>query len=157
MMKSPKRLLIGLATFLIGVLAAAVWSNYLGRRVWSPRVFAWRNPLRQPPEIDLAPDCPLLISDPRYYSFAAIGSSVGGVLRFDITNRSNEPVHSYVCRYYSPVIVANGGYGSHPEGGLLPEQSCEGSISAQEYAPLTLTIDFVQFANGDRCFAKAEK
>lgn len=37
-MKSPKRLLFGLATFLIGVLAAAVWSNYLGRRVWSPRV-----------------------------------------------------------------------------------------------------------------------
>jgi hypothetical protein len=66
-MKSPKRLLIGLATFLIGVLAAAVWSNYLGRRVWSPRVFAWRNPLRHLPEIDLAPDCPLLISNPRYF------------------------------------------------------------------------------------------
>jgi hypothetical protein len=154
-MKRPKRLLIALATFLLGVLAAAVWSNYLGRRVWSPRVFTWRNPLRQPPKIDLASDCPLLISNPRYYSFAAIGSSVGGELRFDITNRSNNLVHSYNFRYYSPVRWGNGGYGSHPEGGLLPEQSHQNAISAHQYAPLTLTIDFVQFANGDTWFSNS--
>jgi hypothetical protein len=116
-MKYPKRLLIALATLLTGVLAVAAWSNYLGRRVWSPRVFAWRNPLRESPEIDLAPDCPLLISDPRYYSFVAIGSSVGGVLRFDVVNESSKPIHSYYCRYYSPARLGNGGYGSHPLGG----------------------------------------
>jgi hypothetical protein len=153
MMKYPKRLQIGLVTFLIGVLAAAVWSKHLGQRVWSPRVFAWRNPLRQPPKIDLASGCPLLISNPRYYSFVAIGTSIGGVLRFDITNKSNKLVHSYDCRYYSPVPVGNGGYGSHPEDGLSPATSREDSISAHEYAPLTLTIDFVQFADGDTWFS----
>ena len=147
-MKYPRWLLIGLLIFIIGVLSAAIWSAHLGRRVWSPRVFAWRNPLRQPPQIDLRPDSPLLISNPRYYSFTSFGSAVGGVLRFDVTNRSNKLVHSYDCRYYSPVPVGNGSYGSHPEEGLLPGQSRDDSISAHEFAPLTLTIDFVQFADG---------
>src|SRR5258705_11151308 len=122
-MKYTMRLLILLFTFTIGSLCAALWSAHLGKRVWSPRVFAWRNPLRQTPKIDLRPDSPLLISNPRYYSFMSIGSAVGGVLRFDITNKSNKVVHSYQCRYYSPVPVGNGAYGSQPEEGLLPGQS----------------------------------
>jgi len=77
----------------------------------------------------------------------AVGSGVGGELRFAITNRSNKTIHSYECRYYSPVSVGNGGYGNQPEA-LLPGQSIEDSISTHEYAPLTLTIDFVQFADG---------
>src|ERR1700694_829063 len=98
-MKYTKRLLIALLTFIIGSLCAAIWSAHLGTRVWSPRVFAWRNPLRQPPKIDLRPDSPLLISNPRYYSFTSIGSGVGGELRFEVTNRSDKLVHSYQCRY----------------------------------------------------------
>ena len=154
-MKYTRRLLITLLTFIIGILSAAIWSAHLGKRVWSPRVFAWHNPLRQPPKIDLQPDSPLLISNPRYYSFMSIGSGVGGVLRFDITNRSNKTVHSYDSRYYSPVPVGNGSYGSHPEEGLLPGQSRDDSISAHEYAPLTLTMDFVQFADGTTWFSSS--
>jgi hypothetical protein len=147
------RPLIALLTLIIGILSAGIWSAHLGKRVWAPRVFAWRNPLRQPPQIALQPDSPLLISNPRYYSFMSIGSGVGGVLRFEVTNKSNKVVHSYQCRFYSPVSVGNGAYGAQPDGGLLPGQSRDDSISAHEYAPLTLTIDFVQFADGTTWFS----
>src|SRR5205085_7865622 len=126
-------LLVALVVFTTGVLVAAKASNSLGKQVWSSHVFAWRNPLRPPPKIDLRPDSPLIISNPRYYAFMSIGSAVGGVLRFDVTNRSNKSIHSYDCRYYSPVPVGNGSYGSQPEG-LLPGQSRDDSISADEYA-----------------------
>jgi hypothetical protein len=85
----------------------------------------------------------------------SIGFAVGGVLRFDITNKSNKLIHSYDCRYYSPVLVGNGSYGSQPEEGLLPGESRADFISAHEYAPLTLTIDFVQFADGTTWFSNS--
>src|SRR5213594_1274339 len=154
-MKYTRRLLIALLTFIIGVFSAAIWSADLGKRVWSPRVFAWRNPLRQLPGIELQADCPLLITNPRYYSFVSIGSAVGGVLTFDVTNSGNKIVHSYDLRYYSTVPVGNGSYGTQPDGGLLPGQSHHGSISAHEYAPLTVTIDFVQFADGTMWLASS--
>ncbi|MDQ2854770.1 MAG: hypothetical protein M3R68_00455, partial [Acidobacteriota bacterium] len=78
-MRYARLLLVAPLTFTIGVLGTAMWSAHLGKRVWSPRVFAWRNPLRQTPQIDLQPDSPLLISNPRYYSFMSVGSGVGGV------------------------------------------------------------------------------
>jgi hypothetical protein len=147
------RLLVALLIFATGVLSVAKRSDHFGKQVWAPRVFEWRNPLRRSPQIDLQPDSPLLITRPDYYSFMSIGSGVGGVLRFDIANRSNKAVHSYDCRYYSPVPVGNGSYGSQPEEGLLPGRSRDDSISAHEYAPLTLTIDFVQFADGTTWFS----
>ena len=153
-MKTRALLLVALVFFTAGVLIAARASNSLGKQVWSPDVFAWRNLLRQAPKIDLRPDAPLLISNPRYYSFMSIGSAVGGVLRFEVTNGSNKTIHSYDCRYYSPVPVGNGSYGSEPEG-LLPGRSRTDSISANEYAPLTLTIDFVQFADGTTWFSNS--
>jgi hypothetical protein len=85
----------------------------------------------------------------------SIGSGIGGVLRFEVANGSNKVIHSYDCRYYSPVPVGNGSYGSNPEEGLLPGQSRDDSISAHEYAPLTLTIDFVQFADGTTWFSNS--
>jgi len=146
---------IVLVALVAGVLIAAKASNSLGKQVWSPRVFAWRNPLRASPKIDQRPDSPLIISDPRYYSFTSIGYGVGGVLRFEVTNRSNKVIHSYDCRYYSPVPVGNGSYGTQPDDGLSPGQSHDDSISAHEYAPLTLTIDFVQFADGTTWFSNS--
>ncbi|MGH9906012.1 MAG: hypothetical protein ACRD8U_10590 [Pyrinomonadaceae bacterium] len=77
-MKYTKPLLIALVTFNFGLLSASIWFGSLGKRRWSSRVFAWPNPLRQPPKIDLRPDSPLLISNARYYSFMSIGSAVGG-------------------------------------------------------------------------------
>src|SRR5207237_3777249 len=100
-MKYATRLLVILGALVIGIVVTAACSKHLGRRVWSPSVFAWRNPLRESPKIEVDSGSPLLISNPRYYSFVALGSSVGGVLRFDITNRSNKVVHSYDCRYSS--------------------------------------------------------
>src|SRR6185295_15059596 len=152
-MKHTRRLLTALLTFIIGVVSASIWSAHLRQSISSPRVFVWRNPLREPPRINIAFDSPLAISNPRYYSSMALGSGVGGELRFAITNRSNKTIHSYQCRYSSPVPVGNGGYGSQPEAGLLPGQSNEDSISTHEYAPLTLTIDFVQFADGTTWFS----
>ncbi len=93
-MKAAKPL--SLALLGLGVLGIAAWSARLGRRVWSPRVFAWRNPFRRPPNISVQPDSPLLITNPRYYSFASFGSAIGGVLRFDVVNRSSKPIHSFM-------------------------------------------------------------
>jgi hypothetical protein len=150
-MKNAKHLLIALLSLGVGALTTAGCSAHIGQRVWSPHVFAWRNFLRQPPKIDYQTDAPLLITNPRYYSFMSIGSGVGGVLRFDIINRSDKPIHSYDCRWYSPNQMGNGAYGAwgNPqEASLLPTQSTEGAISAHEYFELTLTIDFVQFSDG---------
>ncbi len=86
----------------------------------------------------------------------SIGSAIGGVLRFNITNISNKPVHSYHCRWYSPNPMGNGAYGASggpEETALVPGQSSEGSVSSHEYFELTLTIDFVQFADGSMWFS----
>ena len=155
-MKITKPLFVALLT--LGALTVAAWSMHLGRKVWSPRVFAWRNFFRQPPKIAVHPDSPLLIINPRYYSFASFGSTIGGVLRFEVVNRSSKPVHSYDCRYYSPEGRGNGAYGAwggEQETSLLPGRSTSGSISAHEYVPLTLTIDFIQFADGTTWFSLA--
>lgn len=153
MPKYSRRLLIGLLTFTAGAIAAAVWSRRLGRRVWSPRVFAWPNPLRRPPEIERQPDSPLLITKPRYFAFASPGSAVGGVLRYKVVNRSDKAVHSYACRHYSSAPHGDGARGVRPTGGLPPGQACEGSLDARDYRELTLTIDFVQFADGATWFS----
>ncbi len=157
-MRNAKHLLIALLTLGVGTVAAAGCSAYLGRRIWSPHVFAWRNFLRQSPRIEYQPDVPLLITNPKYYSFMSIGSAIGGVLRFNILNRSDKPIHSYQCRWYSPNQMGNGAYGAwaNPqEASLLPTQSTEGAISAHEYFELTLTMDFVQFSDGTTWFSSS--
>lgn len=153
-MKYSGRWLIGLSVFSLGALAAA-WSKRLGRRVWSPRVFAWPNVLLRPPKIDQQPGSPLLITKPRYFAFASLGSAVGGVLRYTVTNRSAKPIHSYAIRHYSPVPHGNGAYGSEPPGGLAPGQSREDSLAAHDYVEMTLTVDFVQFADGTTWLSEA--
>lgn len=152
-MKYSSRLFIGVLSFTLGTIAAAAWSKRLGRRVWSPRVFAWPNVLRRPPKIELQPDSPLLITNPRYFAFASLRSAVGGVLRYTVVNGSSKLVHSYACRHYSSGPHGNGAYGSRPPGGLPPRQSREDSIAAHDYHELTLTIDFVQFADGTMWFS----
>lgn len=157
-MKHVKRTLVALLTFSLGFLATAAYSARLGRRIGYPRVFAWRNFLRRPPRIDPQTDSPLLITNPRYYSFMSLGSAIGGVLRFDVINRSGKPVHSYECRWYSSNQMGGGAYGAWAgpeETSLLPGRSTEGAISADKYFDLTLTIDFVQFADGSMWFSNA--
>jgi hypothetical protein len=96
---------------------------------------------------------PLFITNPRHFAFTSLGSAVGGVLRYTVVNRSTKPVHSYACRYYSIAPHGSGAYGSQPAGGLPQGQSREDSIAAQDYYELTLTIDFVQFADGAMWFS----
>jgi hypothetical protein len=152
-MKYSRRLMVALLTFIVGLLAAAGWSAHLGRRVWSPRVFAWRNFLRRTPKIENRPGCPLTITNPRHYSFMSIGSTIGSVLRFDVVNRSDKPVDSYECRHYSLDPVVAGSFGSRPEAGVMPGEMTEGSVSVERDLELTLTIDFVQFADGTTWFS----
>ena len=155
-MKNAKHLLVPLLTLAVAAFAAAGCSIYEGRRVWSPHVFAWRNFLRRPPKIQSQPESPLLITNPKYYSFISLGSAVGGVLRFNIINGSDKPIHSYQCRWHSPDQKRDGAYGAwanQDETGLLPGQSTEGAISAHEYSDLTLMIDFVQFSDGTTWFS----
>jgi len=154
-MKYSRRSFIGLLTLTLGALGGVAWSKHLGRRIWSPRVFAWRNFLRRLPKIEQPPDSPLLIANPRYYAFWSVGSGVGGVLTFAVKNTSNKLVHSYACRHYSPVRGGNGAYGSHPPGGLPPGQSRQDSIAKHDYVDMTLIIDFVQFADGTTWFSNA--
>jgi hypothetical protein len=153
-MRYTARLPMAFAIFTIGCLIAVASSPHLGKQVWSTRVLALPNPFRQPPKIDLQPDSPLLISNARYYWLISISSGISGVLRFEITNRSDKVIHSYDCRYNSPVSVGNGSYGTQLEE-LLTGQIHNDSISAQEYAPLTLTLDFVQFADGSAWFSSS--
>lgn len=153
-MRYSARLPIAFFIFTLACLIAVASSAHLGERVSSPRVLALPNPLRRPPEIALQPDSPLLISAPRYYWFISISSGIRSDLRFEVTNRSDKVIHSYDCRYYSPVPGGNGSYGAQPEG-LFPGQSRDDLISTQEYAPLTLTIDFVQFADGSTWFSSS--
>jgi hypothetical protein len=78
-------------------------------------------------------------------------TTVDGVLRFDVINRSEKPVYSYDYRWYSPKLQGNGSHGAFAdpiEGSLPPGHSTFGSIGAEEYFDLTLTLDFVLFADG---------
>ena len=152
-MKYSRRSFIALGAFTLGGLAGVAWSARLGRRVWSPRVLAWRNPLRRPPAVENRPDSPLRISDPRHYAFWSVGSAVGGVLTFAVGNASDRHVHSYACRHYSPVPSGNGAYGSRPPGGLPAGQSRRDRIARHDPVEMTLTIDFVQFSDGATWFS----
>lgn len=138
-------LVTALLALIVGVIATSALSTP-GAQSEPQRVFRWRNFLRAPPRIDVPPESPLVISNARYYSYMSIGSAIGGELDFVITNRSNKRIHSYNCRYYSPVSEGNGAH--EAEDDLLPGKSRKDSISRHEYVPLTLTIDFVQFADG---------
>jgi hypothetical protein len=145
------RYLLFLVTALLALIAGVIVAepnSAPGPKFKFQRVFKWRNYFRTPPKIDVPPESPLLISSARYYSFMSIGSGIGGELNFVLTNRSIKPIHSYNCRYYSPVSEGNGAYGSQPDQGLLSGKSRTDSINRHDYVPLTLTIDFVQFADG---------
>jgi hypothetical protein len=146
-MKITPRLTITLLTFIAGV-AAVSYSSHLGRKVWSPRVFAWRNPLKPQPIIEEQPGCPLHAVSPRFYSFMSIGSSIGSVLNIDLKNISNKPIHSFSVSFYSPDPLDSGGSGWHPPL-LQPGQLQTISNSSRGKDRVKFSVDFVQFADGD--------
>lgn len=152
-MKLRPRIAVALLTLSAGALALAGWSAEIGRRVWSPRVFAWRNPFKPQPIIEDQPGCPLRLVRPRFYSFMAIGSAIGSVLRVEAENASDKAIHSFVISYRSQEPVDTGSGGWQPEPLLLPGQSHTIGTSSQGDDRVTFTVDFVQFADGDVWYA----
>ncbi len=147
-MKITPRLTITLLTFIAGVVAVS-YSSHLGRKVWSPRVFAWRNPFKPQPIIEEQPNSPLRIVDTRFYSFMSIGSSIGSVLKLDLKNMSSKPIHSFSVSFYSPDPLDNGGAGYQPETLLQPGQLQTIGDSSRGRDRVKFRVDFVQFADGD--------
>ncbi len=152
-MKLTPRFAIAFLTFTAGVLALASWSAHLGRKVWSPRVFAWRNPFKPQPIIEEQTNCPVRLVRPRFYSFMSIGSSIGSVLKVDVKNVSDKPIHSFTISYHSPEPTDTGSGGWHPETLLQPKQSHTIGTSSNSDDKVTFSVDFVQFADGDVWFA----
>lgn len=152
-MKLTVRLTSASLLILIGVSSAMAWSAQIGRKVWSPRVFAWRNFLKEQPIIKDRSTSPLRIVNTRFYSFASFVSSVGSVLKFDLRNVSDRPIHSFTVSYYSPDPLDTGAIGVQPEEILQPGRSMDAGISARGKDRISLMVDFVQFVDGSTWYS----
>ena len=129
------------------------WSAHLGRKVWSPRVFAWRNPFKPQPIIEEQANCPVQFVRPRFYSFMSIGSSIGSVLEADVKNVSGKPIHSFTISYHSLEPSDTGSSGVQPETLLQPKESQTIGTRSNGNDTVTFSVDFVQFADGEVWFA----
>ena len=152
-MKITRRFMIGLLTFVVGIIAVASWSAYIGRKVWSPEVFAWRNPFKPRPIIEDQENCPLHLVHPQFYSFMSIGSSIGSVLKIEAENVSSKPIHSFSVSHHSLEPTDTGSFGIQPETLLQPEKSETIGTSATGNERMTFSVDFVQFADGEVWYA----
>lgn len=156
-MRITLRLTIAVVTFVAGVLAVAGWSAHVGRKVWSPRVFAWRNFFKPHPIIEEQPNSPLHIVDTRFYSFMSIGSSIGSTLKLDLKNVSSKPIHSFSVSYVSPDPVDTGGFGCQPQTLLQPGRTQTTGVSSRGRDKVKFSVDFVQFADGDVWYSDPPK
>lgn len=152
-MKLRPRLALALLALAVGASSALAWSARVGRRVWSPAVWGWRDFLKGQPVVAGQPGAPLRIVGARFYSFVSLGSSVGSVLSFDAQNVSRKPIHSFTLSHHSPDPSDTGSGGYQPEAILQPGQSEAVKISAQGKGRMTLVVDFVQFADGSTWYS----
>jgi hypothetical protein len=146
-MKLTPRFAIAFLTFTTAALAAG-GSARIGRKVWSPEVFAWRNFFKTQPLIEEQAGCPVRLVHARFYSFMAIGSAIGTVLRIDVKNVSYKPIYSFTISHRSPEPTDTGSGGWHPEKLLQSGQSETIGLSSNGDDRVTFTVDFVQFADG---------
>lgn len=152
-MRPAPRLEISLLAFTAAIVAAAEWSAHIGRKVWSPSVFAWRNFLKPQPHIEEQFDCPVRLIHPRFYSFMSKGSAIGSVLKLEVKNVSKRPIHSFTISYFSPEPADTGSIGVQPEKLLLPEKAEAVTVSSNGKSSVTFAVDFVQFTDGDVWYA----
>lgn len=136
-----------------GFLALAAWSARIGKRVWSPKVFGWRNPFKPQPIIEKQLDCPLQLVRPRFYSFTSIGSAIGSVMKIDAKNVSDKPIHSFSVSLHSSDLLGNGSSGIQPEKPLQPGKIQIVGESSRGSDRVTVSVDFVQFADGNVWYA----
>lgn len=133
-----------------GAVGAAVWSARTGRRVWAPGTFAWRNFLRRPADVERQPGSPLLITRQKFYSFVRGGS----VLVFDSENVSGRQIDSFTVSYRAAAPFRGGSFGCRPESVLAAGRSQLSKIADNDKEITSLSVDFVQFADGDTWYAE---
>src|SRR5689334_19412179 len=124
---------------------------YLSRAANGRRILNWRNFLRQRPLVNQH-QAPLSILNPRFYSFTALKSGAGCFLYFDVLNDGDVPVHSFAESHSSTYLADNGSGVIQPERPLLHGEVSTLVISVSGSARLTLSIDFIQFADGEVLF-----
>lgn len=112
------------------------------------RIFTWRNYFKPSPGIEQQSDAPLVIRNPRFYSHWSWGYGIGGTLNYDVVNVSQKPVHSFYESQDSGEPQGPGGTLSQPESALKPGDSMSARTSVSGKGRVTLTFEFVQFADG---------
>jgi hypothetical protein len=113
------------------------------------RIFTWRNYFKSSPAIEQQSNAPLVIRNPRFYSHWSWGwYGIVATLDYDVVNMSQKPIHSFTTSHRSaePWDIRSGG--SHPESALKPGDSMSLKDSVSGKSRITLTVDFVQFADG---------
>jgi hypothetical protein len=130
-------------------LGLGLWSARLGRRVWAPKVFAWRNPLKLKPNIERHINCPMRLVSPRFYSFMTLGSAIGSVLKFEVQNVSDKLIHSFDISFLSSDPLDAGRIGVQPETALQMNQSITVGTSSRGNGRMTVRVDCVRFVDGD--------
>jgi hypothetical protein len=112
------------------------------------RIFTWRNYFRSSPDIEQQPDAPLVIRNPRFYSYWSWGYGIGARLDYEVVNVSQKPIHSFFESQRSGEPSGSSGSGSQPEPVLKPGDSTAMGTSVSGKSRVKLTVEFVQFADG---------
>jgi hypothetical protein len=96
----------------------------------------------------------LCVINTRFYSYTAIGYSIGCWLTFDVENISNKPIHSFSFSYYSKDQLDTGASGCQPEI-IKTGQTRTIKIDIRGKDRITLSLDFVQYIDGEMWFSDA--
>lgn len=70
------------------------------------------------------------------------------MLNYDLVNVSQKAIHSFTTSHRSAEPWDTGASGGQPESALKPSDSIPTRISVSGKSRITLTVDFVQFADG---------
>jgi hypothetical protein len=117
-------------------------------RLASPSIFSWRNYFKSSPAIEQQSDSPLEIRNPRFYSHWSWRHGISATIDYDVVNVSQKPIASFIDSQRSGEHSRPGGAFYKPGSALKPGDSMSMKISVSGKSKVTLTVDFVQFADG---------
>jgi hypothetical protein len=123
----------------------------------SPAIFTWRNYFKSSPAIEQQPDAPLVIRNPRFYSHWSWGSGIVTTIDYDVVNVSQKPIDSFIDSQRSGEHSGPGGILSLAGSALKPGDSMSMKTSVSGKSKVTLTVDFVQFADGTTWYSTDEQ